>query len=70
MTFSKGDTVQWDWGDLTAKGSVDEVFTSTVTKTIKGTEITRYGGDDGPAYLIQQNDRDAVLKLHSEVEAA
>ena len=39
-----------------------------VTRTIKGSEITRNGSDDDPAYEIEQDDGTTVLKLRSEVE--
>jgi len=46
---------------------VDEVFEKSVTRTIKGTEVTRNGSSDDPALLIKQEDGDKVLKLKSEV---
>ncbi|SEW19296.1 Protein of unknown function [Cognatiyoonia koreensis] len=68
--YSKGDQVKWDWGDGTAKGEVKEVFTSDVTRTIKGNEVTRNASEDKPAYLIEQDDGDEVLKSDSEVSKA
>ncbi|MEL6516679.1 MAG: DUF2945 domain-containing protein [Pseudomonadota bacterium] len=69
-TFSKGDTVEWNWGNGTGTGKVVERFTDDVTRTIKGSDITRNASDDCPAYLIEQDDGDQVLKSHSEVSAA
>jgi len=67
VTQVKGRNVAWDWGNGTAKGKVDEVFEKSVTRTIKGTEVTRNGSSDDPALLIKQEDGDKVLKLKSEV---
>ncbi|WP_299141281.1 DUF2945 domain-containing protein [uncultured Tateyamaria sp.] len=64
------DRVTWNWGNGTGSGQVKQVFTETVTKTIKGTEVTRNATDDNPAYLIEQKDGDCVLKSSSEIEAA
>ena len=67
--ISKGTKVEWNWGQGTASGKVTEVFTESVTRTLKGNEVTRDGSDDTPAYLIEQEDGDEVLKLSTEVEA-
>jgi len=69
-TFSKGDQVEWSWGNGTGTGTVQETFTDDVTRTIKGSEIKRTASQDCPAYLIEQEDGDRVLKSHSEVSAA
>lgn len=68
MAYKKGDSVEWSWGNGSASGKVREVFTSRVTRTIKGSEITRNATDDNPAYLIEQEDGDEVLKSHSELK--
>lgn len=60
--------VKWSWGKGTGEGKVREVFTERVTRTIKGSEVTRNASDDNPAYLIEQDDGDEVLKSHSELE--
>ena len=69
-TFRKGQTVIWDWGGGTATGKIKDRYERTVKRTIKGSEITRNGDADNPAYLIEQNDGDEVLKLASELRAA
>ncbi|QEA38826.1 DUF2945 domain-containing protein [Pistricoccus aurantiacus] len=66
-TASAGDTVSWKWGEGRGSGKVIEVFTDKVTRSIKGSEITRNASKDSPAYLIEQEDGDRVLKLDSEV---
>ena len=70
MAYSKGDKVEWEWGSGSATGKVTEVYTEEVTKTLKGSEITRDASEDEPAYLIEQEDGDEVLKSHSEVSKA
>ncbi len=67
-TFTKGDTVSWSWGSGTATGTVAEAFTDKVTRTIKGSEITRDASAEDPAYLIEQEDGDRVLKSASELK--
>ena len=65
--FQTNTRVAWDWGDGVAEGYTREVFREKVTRTIKGTEVTRNGSDDDPAYLIEQKNGEQVLKLHSEI---
>ena len=69
-TFSKGDTVKWNWGNGTGTGKIRERFEEDVTRTIEGAEITRNATPDCPAYLIEQEDGARVLKSHSEVTSA
>ena len=66
-TYSKNTCVEWNWGPGKASGRVQEVFCDRVTRTIKGSEITRDASSDNPAYLIKQDDGDRVLKSHSEL---
>tara|TARA_R100001369_G_scaffold22674_1_gene41285 strand:+ start:43043 stop:43255 length:213 start_codon:yes stop_codon:yes gene_type:complete len=63
----KGSEVKWQWGSGEARGKVIETFTISVTKTIKGSEITRNGEIGNKALFIEQKDGDKVLKLESEV---
>ena len=62
-----GDRVEWNWGSGTGTGKVVERFTQKVTRTIDGSEITRDASEDEPAYLIEQDDGDRVLKSSSEL---
>ncbi len=64
----KGTEVKWKWGSGTATGKVKETFTREVSRTLKGTKVTKNGTDDNHALLIEQEDGDEVLKLQSEVE--
>ena len=69
-TFSKGDQVQWNWGNGTGEATVSEVHTERVERTIAGTNQVRNGTDDNPAYVLEQSDGRQVLKLHSELGKA
>ena len=66
--FRKGQQVKWSWGSGEGTGKVKERFERDVERTIKGSKITRHGDEDNPAYLIEQDDGDEVLKLGSELE--
>ena len=70
MSIRTGTEVTWRWGAHEASGKVVEVHTEKVTRTLDGSEITRNGSDDDPAYVIEQEDGARVLKLRSEVERA
>ena len=67
MSLRKGSSVSWSWGQGTAEGTISEVHHDSITRTIKGSEITRNGSDDDPAYVIEQEDGTTVLKLRSEL---
>jgi len=64
----EGTIVKWKWGTGTAEGKVKETFTKKISKTIKGSDVTRNGSEDDKALYIEQEDGDMVLKLESEVE--
>ena len=66
--IKKGTKVKWQWGSGSAEGKVEETYTEKITKTIKGTEVTRDGEQGNKALFIAQEDGDTVLKLESEVE--
>lgn len=68
-SFQTGQYVQWNWGNGTGIGQIEERFEREVTRTLQGSEITKNGDSDNPAYLIKQEDGDQVLKRGSELEA-
>lgn len=68
--YQKGQWLEWDWGNGTAQGKVQDSFTENVTRTIDGTEVTRDADEDNPAYLLEQEDGSRVLKSHSELRDA
>lgn len=65
----KGQKVSWKWGAHTAEGKIVERFTKPVKRTIKGSEVTREASKEEPAFLIEQEDGDQVLKSASELTA-
>ncbi|MGY2133225.1 DUF2945 domain-containing protein [Hymenobacter sp. HD11105] len=66
----KGTTVTWKYGTGTASGKIEEVHKESITKKIKGSDITRNGTADNPAFVIVQENGDKVVKLQSEVTAS
>jgi len=68
VSIREGSEVSWAWGSGTGRGKVVEIHRSKVTRTLAGSEITRNGSNDDPAYVIEQQDGARVLKLRSEVE--
>lgn len=68
--FSVGDRVRWSWSGSTAEGRITRRYTDKVTRTLKGSEITRDASEDAPAFLIEQEDGAEVLKSQSEIERA
>lgn len=66
-SFRVGQNVTWHWGNGEAQGKIAERFEREVSRTIKGSKITRKGSKDDPAFLIEQDDGAKVLKLASEL---
>lgn len=66
--MKKGDTVHWEWGKSEAEGKIEKKHTSTVTKTIKGSQVKRKASKDEPAYEIKQESGAKVLKSESELK--
>ncbi|WP_110710092.1 DUF2945 domain-containing protein [Salinicola sp. CR57] len=68
--YKQREWVKWKWGDNWAEGQVTRKYQEKVTRKLQGTEVTRKGTKQTPAYLIKQEDGTRVLKLHSEIEKA
>lgn len=68
-SFRSDQYVKWNWGDGEGHGQVKERFEREVTRTLQGSEVTKGGDEDNPAYLIKQEDGDEVLKRGSELSA-
>ncbi len=64
----KGTQVSWKYGTGTATGKIESVHKESITRQLKGHDITRHGTPDDPALLIVQANGDRVLKLKSEVK--
>ena len=67
--FHKGARVEWAKGGA-GTGKIVEEFTKSVTRTIKGVEVTRKASKEEPAYMIEQDDGGRVLKSASELRPA
>lgn len=70
MPFQVGQYVAWNWGDGEGEGQIVERFDEDVTRRLKGTEVTRHASQKKPAFLIEQDDGDRVLKSCTELKAA
>ncbi|MBW7056926.1 DUF2945 domain-containing protein [Paracoccus bogoriensis] len=65
-----GTTVEWNWGNGKGRGKIAQIFRKDVTRTIKGSSVSRKASADDPAYLIRQDDGGEVLKSRSELSRA
>ena len=68
--YQVGQDVEWDWGNGTGTGTVKQIYTERVEKTIAGTQVVRNADEGNPAYLVEQDDGDRVLKSESELRKA
>lgn len=68
--YATGTKVAWNWGNGTPTGTVVESATDRIEKTINGKKQSRNGTDDNPAYVLEQDNGQNVLKLHSELKKA
>ena len=66
-SYQTSEYVKWEWGNGEGKGQIKERFEREVTRTLQGSEVTKDGDSDNPAYLIKQEDGDEVLKRGSEL---
>jgi hypothetical protein len=66
----KGTKVSWKYGTGTATGKIESVHKESITRKLKGSDITRNGTTEDPALVIVQDNGDKVLKLQSEVKTA
>lgn len=66
----KGTKVTWKYGTGSATGKIEETHKKSVTLKIKGSDITRNGTPENPAFVIVQDNGDKVIKLKTEVSPA
>ncbi|WP_183556668.1 DUF2945 domain-containing protein [Mucilaginibacter sp. SP1R1] len=66
--MKKGDTVNWKWGESTAEGKIVKTYQEPVTKVIKGAKVKRNANKDKPAFEIEQDNGNKVLKSASELK--
>lgn len=67
-SFQTGQYVKWEWGNGYGHGQIKDRFEEEVTRKLQGSEVTKDGDSDNPAYLIEQDDGDEVLKRGSELQ--
>ena len=70
MTYQTGTKVEWDWGNGTGTGKIVKKYTQKITLKLQGSEVTRKASDDEPAYKIEQDDGNEVLKSGSQLRKA
>lgn len=66
--MKKGDNVHWNYGKGEGEGKIKEEFEKPVTKKIKGSEVTRKATKEEPAFLVEQENGNQVLKSESELK--
>lgn len=67
--FKKASKVQWQWLGRPIHGVVEDIFTTSITKTIKDKKITRHGTAEKPAYLVKSEAGNLALKLETELSS-
>ncbi|WP_404308455.1 hypervirulence associated TUDOR domain-containing protein [Neorhodopirellula lusitana] len=67
--YEEGSKVKWKWGEGYGHGQVQSSFTHKVTRKIDGSEVTRNGSQETPAYHVRVEDGNNVLKLETELES-
>lgn len=65
-TVNKGDEVEWKYGKGKAEGTVAEVHSKDVTKTVQGTRVKRKGSPNEPVLVLKQGNK-TIVKSASEV---
>ena len=66
--MKKGDTVTWKWGKSEAEGKIVKQYNEPVNKTIKGNKVKRNASKEEPAFEIEQDNGNKVLKSESEIK--
>ncbi len=69
MKFATGAKVSWNWAGRTIEGTVEDAFTSKVSRKIKNATITRNATESNPAYLLKSANGNFALKFESELTA-
>lgn len=62
-----GVRVAWSREGREAEGVVRKVFTHRLERTIWGSTVTQDASKRNPAYLIEKDDGDTLLKTHSDI---
>lgn len=67
--LQKGDEVTWKYGTGEGTGTISEVHTDDVERTVQGAKVKRKGSDEEPALVIKQGKK-KIVKSASEVKKA
>lgn len=67
MKLKVGSKISWQWLGRSVHGSVQEVHHESITRTIKGKQITRHGSKEKPAYVVKSEAGNIALKLITEL---
>ena len=65
--LSLGVRVAWSREGRKSEGVVRKVFTHRLERTMWGSTITQDASKRNPAYLIEKDDGDTLLKNHSDI---
>ena len=68
MKLKIGSKVYWQWLGRPIYGVIEEIHFNSITKTIKGKNITRNGSKEKPAFLVKSEAGNIALKLISELK--
>lgn len=66
--YSVETEVQWKWMGSLVRGHIKEIYTTPVSKLIKGKNIKRNGSLENPAFLVLSTAGNYALKLGSELQ--
>jgi hypothetical protein len=64
--LKEGDEVTWKYGTGKGTGTIDELHTDDVERTVQGATVKRKGSDEEPALVIKQGKK-KIIKSASEV---
>ena len=67
-SFKPGTKVTWHSFNNTYRGTIKQVFTEKVEREVNGERETQDADIMNPAYLIQNDDGQELLKRHQDVE--
>lgn len=62
-----GSRVMWRWDGQMLEGVIRKAFTHRLERTLWGTTVTQEATRRNPAYLIERDDGDTLLKAHSDL---
>jgi hypothetical protein len=66
--YPAGTRVHWAPSGGECVGTVKRHFTKRIVRTFKGKKVVCQGDEENPAYLIEKEDGEKLLKPHHELE--